>query len=1174
MSSAHGSAPGDRTAAGSSSPRALSSSSSRKTLRTVSSTSSSSSSTDPGAHPLLGGPAAEPGAPGSYAVYDKNSRRQQRVGSGAHSVGVVSPPTSTLAAHEGPLAPSPSAASTATTPPFTPSSTHSLPPLISRPSSTQLPPPAQGRQYARSVSEAKEQLQRQALKAELQDLGLSAESAGAALVARLGTLEDDPDLKSLSAAVRSGKLTLLLPAERLDPEGQIGLPFLLDHLILLDPPSTASDSSILAVERPFASLSGLRGLLTGGELVFTSCVTAPKGEGSFAYDNEGFQRSLRGVTPLPAPPTFAHYPSSTLISAITTLSIPQTRSTAVVAPPPASRTTSRLAALFAKSGGQASEPASNATVPDSSTPSPFADVPEARSTSQSHQHSVEVPVLAVGKTIRHDDVTGTISTALLAHLRRQCRAIEGISGETDVAAVIDAFARQFQPPPTLTTTVSSGPGLSGDHAPATTSLLDADVETRTEAYQEMMHDLRLDLARNLGSVDATDPSAAVPSLEDFAQLEERIDVSLEKLEAAVTSTMYDRLFAPPQSHDLQEDENLASRIAALNVLGLDLEHLGIDLDPDQELEDEWHRHNTGPRDSLEALASRVGKELNRLEDPSELTPTAKLAILVACHKIIVDGLSDLPGIRLKKDISADDKSASDRPAVVEMDDASSRSSSLPPSRPRSPTPNGLTGEAKEDDLLRTPRPPSLEERPVPEIRLPDAAQGLSASVLDATSSPMLSQTSSPPTSVFETSRSRGRSSPTASNSSSADLILPLLIYSVVRANPPHLISHLRYIHRFRAESLLRGQASYCATNFDAVIEWSQHVDLSTLGLSSENVIAGAPGRPEQQAAAPSSARPRAYTTPSTFLRERVSLTADQLVDSANSALTGVVDSSYRLLFGAGGLASSAPRSLEDVKNVLDGARGRAREKLPFRRSNSARDFPTLIAGRRRATSTASGPAATIAETGGGTDALLSQTTSPLAAPPPLPPRPQSPVKDAEDSDTRSVRSVSSFLGFRDSTIGRAIASHAGGHASDRQLEAAAAASPENSPSSTSLGGRLLGRIADGATSSARRATLLNPLSSWSSPAAPGLAPVPASPADDDRGEEYQPRQRFLDVESAQDLKLGEVQELLLEYRKAVTALRSRPAEPREAIVEHHSDAVDAPQTVEEMSLPLAVENPV
>ncbi|GAA5987503.1 hypothetical protein JCM10908_001981 [Rhodotorula pacifica] len=1150
----------DATDARLGSTHTLSRPSSRRTLRSVPSSDPAAS-----AHPLLGSSAdsaSSSNASGSYAVYDKSSRK--RAGSSSQhssSTSVLSPPSSVLSANEGPLAPSPSS-STVTTPPFTPSSTHSLPPLISRPSSTQLPPPAQGRQYARSVSEAKEQLQRQALKAELQDLGLSAESAGAALVSRLGTLEDDAELKSLAPAVRSGKLTLLLPAERLDPEGSLGLPFLLDHLILLDPPSTTSDLASLAVERPFATLSGLRGLLSGGELIFTSCVAVPKTEDLPPFHDEGVQRSFRGVTPLPAPPTSAHYPSSMLISAITTLSIPQSRSSSVVSPPPASRTTSRLAALFAKPSGTSLDVTTSTAVATAASPS--AELADSRSSSQSrHPHSVDIPVLAVGKIIRYADVVSTMSSALLAHLRQQCRDIEGLTGETGVTAVIDAFARQFEPTRPADATAGKAAANGEAAATATASLLEADVEILAETYQVMMQDIRLDLARNLGSVEASDPSAAAPSLEDFAQLEERIDASLEKLEAAVTSTMYDRLFAPSSSHDLQEDENLASRIAALNVLGLDLEHLGIDLDSEQELEDDWHRHNTGPRDSLELLATRVGKELNHLEDPSELTPTAKLAILVECHKIIVDGLSDLPAIRLKKEITADDKSSlSERPAVVEMDDASSRSSSLPPSRPRSPTPSGLAGELTEDDLLRTPRPPSLEERPVPEIRLPEAAQGLSASVLEATSSSMLSAALSPPTSVFDTSPSRGRSSPATSNSSSADLILPLLIYSVVRANPPHLVSHLRYIHRFRAESLLRGQASYCATNFDAVIEWSQHVDLSTLGLSSESVIAGAPANPSQQLSTPSTARPRAYTTPSTFLRERVSLTADQLVDTANSALTGVVDSSYRLLFGAGGLASSAPKSLDDVKNVLDGARGRAREKLPFRRSNSARDFPTLIAGRRRATSVASGKAATIAETGAGADSSAPEASSTTSAPPPLPPRPQSPIKEVEDLDTRSVRSVSSFLGFRESTIGRAIASHTGGHASDRQE----AASPENSPSSTSLGGRLLGRIADGASSSARRATLLNPLSSWSG-TVPSLAPVPASPAggdeDDNVAHEYQPVQRFLEISSAQDLKLGEVQELLNEYRKAVKALRARPiAVPAEVVPSQEVASADGGAAVE------------
>jgi|SRR5271154_4111939 len=60
-------------------------------------------------------------------------------------------------------------------------------------------------------------------------------------------------------------------------------------------------------------------------------------------------------------------------------------------------------------------------------------------------------------------------------------------------------------------------------------------------------------------------------------------------------------------------------------------------------------------------------------------------------------------------------------------------------------------------------------------------------------------------------------------SSSADLLLPVLIYrfpspivlahgSIIQANVDTLISNIQYIQRFRADSLLQGEASYCLTN--------------------------------------------------------------------------------------------------------------------------------------------------------------------------------------------------------------------------------------------------------------------------------------------------------------------------------------------------------------------------
>lgn len=71
---------------------------------------------------------------------------------------------------------------------------------------------------------------------------------------------------------------------------------------------------------------------------------------------------------------------------------------------------------------------------------------------------------------------------------------------------------------------------------------------------------------------------------------------------------------------------------------------------------------------------------------------------------------------------------------------------------------------------------------------------------------------------------------------SGDLLLPLLIFSVVKANPARLVSHLLYTQRFRSRST-GGQESYCLINLMAVVEFLEHVDMSALGLGdSERVM--------------------------------------------------------------------------------------------------------------------------------------------------------------------------------------------------------------------------------------------------------------------------------------------------------------------------------------------------
>ncbi|OAA67369.1 VPS9 domain protein [Cordyceps fumosorosea ARSEF 2679] len=67
-------------------------------------------------------------------------------------------------------------------------------------------------------------------------------------------------------------------------------------------------------------------------------------------------------------------------------------------------------------------------------------------------------------------------------------------------------------------------------------------------------------------------------------------------------------------------------------------------------------------------------------------------------------------------------------------------------------------------------------------------------------------------------------------SASADEIMPVLIYTLITLAPEHLhaISNLRFVQHFRWEPKLTGEAAYCLTNFEAAISFLETVDLSTL----------------------------------------------------------------------------------------------------------------------------------------------------------------------------------------------------------------------------------------------------------------------------------------------------------------------------------------------------------
>ncbi len=68
------------------------------------------------------------------------------------------------------------------------------------------------------------------------------------------------------------------------------------------------------------------------------------------------------------------------------------------------------------------------------------------------------------------------------------------------------------------------------------------------------------------------------------------------------------------------------------------------------------------------------------------------------------------------------------------------------------------------------------------------------------------------------------------SSSSADEILPTLIYTLITSPPEgiNIVSNLNFIQRFRTASKVDGEAAYCLVNLEAAISFLETVDLSSL----------------------------------------------------------------------------------------------------------------------------------------------------------------------------------------------------------------------------------------------------------------------------------------------------------------------------------------------------------
>lgn len=256
-------------------------------------------------------------------------------------------------------------------------------------------------------------------------------------------------------------------------------------------------------------------------------------------------------------------------------------------------------------------------------------------------------------------------------------------------------------------------------------------------------------------------------------------------------------------------------------------------------------------------------EMQKLSLPSCISPKDKAEVLIKAHKLVVgmssfshqdellkadllaDGLAALPPIQLRPE---------GEPYIPEpRDSGADLTPRVEKSERQHLVPNANEGlrismpGSTEDSHAETAPGSALEKTSVPPQKshdsagMPDLELDQAASVGSSTSpapsdtdelSPLAERLASSgmtvvPSSTDESTITRQTPRPSTSG---ADLILPIIIFAVVKSNPAQLASQLMYLRRYRSAICLTGEASYALVNLTAVVEFLEHVDLAELGL--------------------------------------------------------------------------------------------------------------------------------------------------------------------------------------------------------------------------------------------------------------------------------------------------------------------------------------------------------
>jgi hypothetical protein len=424
------------------------------------------------------------------------------------------------------------------------------------------------------------------------------------------------------------------------------------------------------------------------------------------------------------------------------------------------------------------------------------------------------------------------------------------------------------------------------------------------------------------------------------------------------------------------------------------------------------------------------------------------------------------------------------------------------------------------------------------------------------------------------------------SSSSADEILPTLIYTLITSpiEGINIVSNLNFIQRFRTRSKIDGEAAYCLTNLEAAISFLDNVDLSS--LRADEAPEGPPknsSRPDT----PTSEKPDMFkmehkllpavpspssgssTTATTELTAQASLLTSTSQSSLSKPSTPTSGTQQRRLsqllqppakaFGAANDAvrNTADQGFKNISNSLDNSFkflfGRLNEEILNRAGQDASRNVVLPKTLDEARRLVNPPQVS-------DDASNMSDTSSLAETPELPNDLQgSKVEDKvlgliggrKQTRERSVDSVkSSGSGKKVAFAGRSPLQD-----SVSSQESAVSASPPNVPTVAhpnaavdtmrNIGNTLnplnlgmnvfrgFGRnIVETPLALAPEAEKSKELGA-SMPKQPPMAAGKATEIPKIKA----PNQRFLDVKDSSELKIGEVSELLKDYKRLAIALK-------------------------------------